>query len=87
MLNQRLLKSRPSLLACAFVTVPALSLRHFRAVERGARELERSAYLATHDLLTGLPNRFLFMDRFEQAVQQHIRNGNSFALLDAQARL
>jgi predicted outer membrane lipoprotein len=24
------------LLACAFVTVPALSLRHFRAVERGA---------------------------------------------------
>ena len=72
---------RPGLLACAFVTVPALSLRHFRAVERGARELERSAYLATHDLLTGLPNRFLFMDRFEQAVQQHIRNGNSFALL------
>lgn len=69
------------LLACAFVTVPALSLRHFRAVERGARELERSAYLATHDLLTGLPNRFLFIDRFEQAVQQHIRNGNSFALL------
>lgn len=69
------------LLACAFVTVAALSLRHFRAVERGARELERSAYLATHDLLTGLPNRFLFMDRFEQAVQQHIRNGNSFALL------
>jgi diguanylate cyclase (GGDEF)-like protein len=69
------------LLACAFVTVPALSLRHLRAVERGARELERSAYLATHDLLTGLPNRFLFMDRFEQAVQQHIRSGNSFALL------
>lgn len=69
------------LLACAFVTVPALSLRHFRLLERGAREYERSAYLATHDLLTGLPNRFLFIDRFEQAVQQHIRNGNSFALL------
>jgi diguanylate cyclase (GGDEF)-like protein len=70
-----------SLLACAFVTVPALSLRHFRVLERGAREHERSAYLATHDLLTGLPNRFLFIDRFEQAVQQHRRNGNSFALL------
>lgn len=69
------------LLACAFVTVPALSLRHFRAVERGARELERSAYLSTHDLLTGLPYRFLFIDRIEQAVQQHIRYGNSFALL------
>ncbi|MDE2441352.1 MAG: GGDEF domain-containing protein, partial [Betaproteobacteria bacterium] len=70
-----------SLLACAFVTVPALSLRHLRGLERGAREYERSAYLATHDLLTGLPNRFLFHDRFEQAVQQHIRSGNSFALL------
>lgn len=69
------------LLACALLTVPTLSLRHFRALERGAREHERSAYLATHDLLTGLPNRFLFMDRFEQAVQQHIRNGNAFALL------
>lgn len=69
------------LLACALICVPALSLRHFRALERGAREHERSAYLATHDLLTGLPNRFLFSDRFEQAVQLHIRNGNAFALL------
>ncbi len=69
------------LLACALFCVPALSLRHFRALERGVREHERSAYLATHDLLTGLPNRFLFSDRFEQAVQLHIRNGNAFALV------
>ncbi len=70
-----------ALLACALVTVPALILRHLKTLERGEREHERSAYLATHDLLTGLPNRFLFSDRFEQAVQQHIRNGNAFALL------
>jgi len=69
------------LLACALFTVPALILRHLKALENGEREHERSAYLATHDLLTGLPNRFLFSDRFEQAVQQHIRNGNTFALL------
>lgn len=69
------------LLSGALLTVPMLSLRHLRALERGAVEHERSAYLATHDLLTGLPNRFLFIDRFEQAVQQHIRNGNAFALL------
>ena len=69
------------LLSGALLMVPVLSLRHLRALERGAVEHERSAYLATHDLLTGLPNRFLFIDRFEQAVQQHIRNGNAFALL------
>jgi diguanylate cyclase (GGDEF)-like protein len=69
------------LLTFALISVPALTLRHLRALELGAREHERSAYLATHDLLTGLPNRFLFIDRFDQAVQQHKRNGNGFALL------
>lgn len=69
------------LFACALVTVPALLLRHLKTLEHGEREHERSAYLATHDLLTSLPNRFLFSDRFEQAVQQHARNGNAFALL------
>lgn len=70
-----------ALLACALVSIPAITLRHYKALERGVREHERSAYLATHDLLTGLPNRFLFLDRFEQAVQQHVRNANSFGLL------
>lgn len=69
------------LLACALMTVPALTLRHLKTLEVGEKEHERAAYLATHDLLTGLPNRFLFSDRFEQAVRQHERNGNSFALL------
>ncbi|WP_434515688.1 diguanylate cyclase domain-containing protein [Dechloromonas sp. ARDL1] len=70
-----------ALLACALVTVPTLILRHLKTLEHGEREHERSAYLATHDLLTGLPNRFLFSDRFEQSVQQHLRNGNAFSLL------
>lgn len=70
-----------ALLACVMITVPALTLHHLKVLEVGEREHERSAYLATHDLLTGLPNRYLFMDRFSQAVQQHIRNGNAFALL------
>lgn len=69
------------LLACALVTVPALTYRHYQALARGAREHERSAYLATHDMLTDLPNRFLFVDRFEQAVRQHSRYGTPFALL------
>lgn len=69
------------LLACALVTIPSLILRHLKTLEHAEREHERSAYLATHDLLTSLPNRFLFSDRFEQATQQHIRNGNAFAML------
>jgi len=58
-----------------------LTLRHYIQIDRSAIEHERSVYLATHDLLTNLPNRFLFKDRFEQVVQQSRRNGNRFALL------
>lgn len=57
-----------------------LALRHYIQIHRSALEHERSIYLATHDLLTNLPNRFLFKDRFEQAAHQSRRNGNAFAL-------
>lgn len=68
-------------LAGALCLVPWLTIRHYGALDRATIEHERSAYLATHDLLTDLPNRFLFLDRFEQAFQNWQRNGNSFALL------
>ncbi len=38
-------------------------------------------YLATHDLLTGLPNRYLFFDRMEQVILRANRQGYKFALL------
>jgi len=41
------------------------------------RELEK---LATHDSLTGLPNRILFQDRLEQALARAVRTGKSGAL-------
>ena len=42
---------------------------------------ERLAYLAYYDVLTGLPSRLLFQDRFEQALNQAIRHETGVALL------
>lgn len=69
------------LLGGALLLVPWLTLRHLGALEREQAEHARSAYLATHDMLTGLPNRYLFADRFEQALAHWRRNGPAFALL------
>lgn len=69
------------LLACALLVIPWVTVRHYRSLDQAEVEQERSAYLATHDLLTGLPNRFLFADRFEHAFRGWQRNGNSFALM------
>lgn len=38
-------------------------------------------FLATHDNLTGLPNRFLFFDRLDQAIKKSRRQKHRFALL------
>ena len=42
---------------------------------------EQVLRLATHDTLTGLPNRVLFQDRLQQAIQQSTRTGRILALL------
>jgi diguanylate cyclase (GGDEF)-like protein len=44
-----------------------------------ARRLEH--YLATHDILTNLPNRQLFHDRLEQATKDARRHGHQVAVL------
>ena len=46
-----------------------------------ASVLERTAHLATHDGLTGLPNRALFRDRLTQALADAHREGSSVAVL------
>jgi len=38
-------------------------------------------HLAMHDMLTGLPNRVLFMDRLESAHHRAVRHGGMFALV------
>ena len=46
-----------------------------------ASVLERTAHLATHDGLTGLPNRALFRDRLTRALAEAHREGDSVAVL------
>lgn len=42
---------------------------------------ERMRYMAQHDTLTGLPNRTLFADRLQKALQYVVRNQKSLALM------
>ncbi|BBE50484.1 Cyclic di-GMP phosphodiesterase Gmr [Ferriphaselus amnicola] len=41
----------------------------------------RVEFLATHDELTGLPNRTLFLDRLRQAIAHTVRDDGTFAVL------
>ena len=60
-------------------------LRHAIERQRIMLELhaarEREQYLATHDHLTGIPNRALFYDRLSQAIASASRYGNTLAIL------
>jgi diguanylate cyclase (GGDEF)-like protein/PAS domain S-box-containing protein len=55
-----------------------------RDVTDRARELEKLNHAATHDSLTDLPNRSLFLDRLGQALRQATRRKEEFtvAILD-----
>ena len=53
---------------------------HEDITERAHSE-QRIAFLAQHDLLTGLANRALFSERLEEAAKRQQRHGNSFSVL------
>jgi diguanylate cyclase (GGDEF)-like protein len=57
---------------------------HIKKQEQMQEELLKQKdileYQATHDVLTGLPNRTLFNDRLEQSIQKAKRNGTHIAL-------
>ena len=55
-----------------------------RDVTERAHELQRLAHAATHDSLTGLPNRSLYLDRLGQALREAQRRREPFtvAVLD-----
>ena len=64
-----------SLGAIAFAVLRSWPLRLLR------RALARSTHLATHDVLTGLPNRALFQDRVERSLGWSRREGTTLAVL------
>jgi diguanylate cyclase (GGDEF)-like protein/PAS domain S-box-containing protein len=45
------------------------------------RSEQRIAFMAHHDVLTGLANRLSIMDKIEEAIARHSRRGDSFAVL------
>jgi len=45
------------------------------------KETERLSYLAHYDYLTGIPNRYLLLDRISHLINQSARDKNKFALL------
>ena len=51
-----------------------------RDISARVRQLHKLERLATHDALTGLPNRTLFADRLEQALREAQRRGEYVAL-------
>lgn len=53
----------------------------FDDITERKRVQEKLAYQATHDSLTGLPNRTLFHDRLQQSVTEANRYGTAFALM------
>lgn len=61
------------------------NISHFLCLQQDIsekKELEQKiAYLAYHDMLTGLPNRTLFNDRMSQAITQAKRDQTQFSLL------
>ncbi|MDQ7043026.1 MAG: GGDEF domain-containing protein [Sulfurimonas sp.] len=55
--------------------------QHRYLLDQLEEKSELLQYQATHDNLTGLPNRALFMDRLEEGIKEAKRNKKSLALL------
>ena len=59
----------------------SFALANFDRADEKKQADERIQYLATHDGLTGLPNRVMFTELLEQSIKSARRNGRTCAVL------
>jgi diguanylate cyclase (GGDEF)-like protein/PAS domain S-box-containing protein len=82
------LKRKDGTVCCALLNVDQLELRGRKILLTTARDIterkrteEQLAYMATHDPLTGLPNRMLFNDRLTVVLAHAQRNRQKLAVM------
>jgi diguanylate cyclase len=64
----------------SLILIPLLAMPLAAIYRSAATSLEKE-YQSLHDILTGLPNRALFRDRVEQAMQSGVRDGAGHAIM------
>ncbi|MGR8950901.1 MAG: diguanylate cyclase domain-containing protein [Gammaproteobacteria bacterium] len=77
----------PLLITTSTTTLLSLALlllflsNHYRREDQRKDAEKRLRHMATHDALTGLPNRTLLADRFRQACSRAKRRGTCFSIM------
>ncbi len=70
-----------AMLASSFGEIAAIALKNSKATEEREKAEAKIKFMAMHDPLTHLPNRYLLFDRIEQNIVQADRNQEQFAVL------
>lgn len=80
LLTQDLISMLIVILSVIFL-LPWFAIRHYKAIEKAKRAYEQSTYLASHDLLTGLSNRFSFIDKFMHVITNTEHDSSNLGLM------
>ena len=81
-IQQRGLSDRLAVAVIVVALTCAAAIRLFRALRASSRAAAETAYRATHDSLTGLPNRSLIEDRLNELLQSPAARNVAILFLD-----